>query len=303
MDISVVVPLYNKARTVSRAIGSVLDQPHIREVVVVDDGSTDESAAIVEDKFGDRVRLIRQHNQGPGIARNVGASVAGGDVLAFLDADDEWLPGFPSAGMAALQAHPDAVAYACSYDTGNYAAQVPDKVSKITSRPALLPPPNLDMDPGLLRSYINGLHSSSALVRRSAFDEAGGYFDRWRCLWGEDSYLWGQVLFLGPIFWDPHARIKYHIADSNLGFAIKNRNACRPLVLLGGELLPRMRPDRCEAFWKLVRCLAEEDAHDLVASGHLLAALKLQRRFNLLSFERLILDFRAYVRHWRQGQR
>lgn len=298
---SVVLPLYNKAHTIARAINSVLaQQQEAIDIVVVDDGSTDSSASIVEAEFGDRVRLIRQRNQGPGVARNVGARAARGDVLAFLDADDEWLPGFLATGLKALQAHPEAVAYACSYDTGAYAKYVPDKVSLITDRAVVLPSPPWDTTPNMLRNYLNGLHSSSSLVRRGAFDAAGGYFDRERCLWGEDSYLWGQILFSGPVFWDPSVLARYHIEDSDLGFAVKYRHKSRPLVSCCDELLERITIDRRRAFMQLVRCLAEDDSHSLVQSGHLLKGLQLQHRHGLLDMARLAFDLRLVVRYLRR---
>jgi glycosyltransferase involved in cell wall biosynthesis len=89
---SVIIPNYNNAKTLERAINSVLNQtypPH--EIIVVDDGSTDHSREIIS-KFGNSVRPVFQKNQGVSAARNNGVSVATGDWLAFLDADDEYMP-------------------------------------------------------------------------------------------------------------------------------------------------------------------------------------------------------------------
>jgi GT2 family glycosyltransferase len=90
--ISVIIAVYNGAATIRRAIGSVLAQSYAAcELIVVDDGSTDETAAVVE-QFGDRVVLLRQENAGVSAARNAGAAAARGDWLAFLDADDWYYP-------------------------------------------------------------------------------------------------------------------------------------------------------------------------------------------------------------------
>ena len=115
LQISIVSPLYNKQATIQRAIRSVIAQgiPEI-QIIVVDDGSTDGSAEEVKAITDERITLIQQANAGPGRARNVGASQARAELLSFLDADDEWQPGFLIAGLAALERHPEAVAYACS---------------------------------------------------------------------------------------------------------------------------------------------------------------------------------------------
>src|SRR5262245_58814803 len=90
--VSVIIPNYNYGRFLREALDSALNQtlPPL-EVIVVDDGSTDESPEILE-SYGDRIRVIRQKNQGVGIARNTGAEAARGELLAFLDADDYWFP-------------------------------------------------------------------------------------------------------------------------------------------------------------------------------------------------------------------
>ncbi len=90
--ISIVIPNYNYGRFLAEAVNSALDQtlpPY--EVIVVDDGSTDNSLEILN-AYGDKIKIIQQKNQGVGIARNAGAELASGDYLAFLDADDYWAP-------------------------------------------------------------------------------------------------------------------------------------------------------------------------------------------------------------------
>ena len=86
--ISVIIPAYNAAATLARALDSVLAQTwHAHEIIVVDDGSTDATVEVVE-SYGGLVRYLRQENAGPSAARNHGVSVANGDWIAFLDADD-----------------------------------------------------------------------------------------------------------------------------------------------------------------------------------------------------------------------
>src|SRR5207245_2998992 len=111
MRVSVVIPLYNKAPFVRRALASVAAQTFRDfEVIVVDDGSTDEGASVVESFADTRVRLVRQRNAGPGAARNRGTEEARSPLLAFLDADDEWMADFLAESVRLLDEYGEGVA-------------------------------------------------------------------------------------------------------------------------------------------------------------------------------------------------
>jgi glycosyltransferase involved in cell wall biosynthesis len=110
--VSVVIPMYNAVRFVRDAIDSVLAQGDgslTIQVIVADNRSQDGSATLVRERYGDRVLLTEEPLlQGCGPARNVGVRLATGEFLAFLDADDVWLPGKLERQIAALEARPDA---------------------------------------------------------------------------------------------------------------------------------------------------------------------------------------------------
>ncbi|HEY2471996.1 MAG TPA: glycosyltransferase family A protein [Terracidiphilus sp.] len=92
MKISVIIPTYNREAQVVRAIASVLAQSvPVYEVIVVDDGSSDQTVPIVRKEFGESVILIEQQNQGVSVARNRGIEAATGEWVAFLDSDDFWM--------------------------------------------------------------------------------------------------------------------------------------------------------------------------------------------------------------------
>src|ERR1700722_9130709 len=109
------IPAFNAAATIRRAIDSALGQTYQNlEVVVVDDGSRDTTSEIAASYERDDVRLIRlSSNQGASGAVNEGIAAAKGEFIAFLDADDEWLPTKLAKQIAALQSNPRAVTATC----------------------------------------------------------------------------------------------------------------------------------------------------------------------------------------------
>ena len=114
-SVSVVIPAYNSVATIGRAIDSVLMQTRPPEqIIVVNDGSTDGTAVAVSE-YGGRIDSVWQPNAGPGAARNRGIQEAKNSWIAFLDADDEWLPDRLESQIRILQAHPD-----LAWVTGNF---------------------------------------------------------------------------------------------------------------------------------------------------------------------------------------
>jgi glycosyltransferase involved in cell wall biosynthesis len=107
--LSVVIPTWNRAGLVGDAVESALGQEGgDLEVIVVDDGSTDGTAEVIERRFGKSVKLLRMATRsGVGAARNEGVCQATGDLLAFLDSDDLWLPGKLKAELDVLERFPD----------------------------------------------------------------------------------------------------------------------------------------------------------------------------------------------------
>jgi glycosyltransferase involved in cell wall biosynthesis len=131
--LSVVIPVFNRASVLPRAVGSVLRQTmDDLEVVVVDDGSQDETAAVARSHGDSRVRLVRlTTNQGVARARNVGVREARGDWIAFLDSDDEWRPPRLERQRDWRAAGDSSVMYC------RYVRHVPDPVSRWVPGPAL----------------------------------------------------------------------------------------------------------------------------------------------------------------------
>jgi glycosyltransferase involved in cell wall biosynthesis len=168
--ISVVIPLHNGAATIERTLRSVQAQtwPQL-EIVVVDDGSTDSgpervARAAIADR---RIRLVSQENQGVATARNHGAAAAAGDILAFLDADDLWAPEKLDLQMAALESGGADVGLVYTWSA---LINEDDRVYSTWHRPTAEGRVFRD----LCRANFVG-NGSCTLMRRAAFDRAGGY--------------------------------------------------------------------------------------------------------------------------------
>jgi glycosyltransferase involved in cell wall biosynthesis len=170
-SISVIIPAYNAADCISRALDTVLQQTlSACEVIVVDDGSTDNTSEVVR-KYPEPVRLVATKNQGPGCARNTGAQIARGDWFAFLDADDGWVP-TKLERQASFTADPS-VGIVHTRMRNTSFVDVPDTVTfeRLWSG--------------------NCLGTSSVMIRRAAFFDAGGF--ALDLAPAEDYYLWLRV--------------------------------------------------------------------------------------------------------------
>ena len=177
--VSVVIPCYNQGRFVGEAIASVLAQTHTPvEIVVVDDGSTDDTAEVVAYWYPG-VRLIRQPNRGLAAARNTGWRATSGRYVIFLDADDRLLPEAAAVAVAAFAARPDA---ACAVG----------RCRRIDGHGAPLPPrarPRFETDHYLSLIKSCWIEVASATYRRQALVALGGFDTSLRFAEDYDLYL------------------------------------------------------------------------------------------------------------------
>ena len=266
--VTVVIPLYQKGRSVLAAVRSVLSQRFADlELLVVDDGSTDEGPALVAQVTDPRLRLLRQPNQGPGAARNRGLAGARGALIAFLDADDEWDPEFLELGVAALTRAPECAAWVAGRAEGpaRRIRTARDRRMGLTGRWRA----SSEVSPRRLKYYVDFCHSSCILARRSAVERYGGYYAADRCVYGEDSYLWLQLVLNHPLAIDPEPRVWFHTEHSELGAARVGRHPVRPALLASEPLLQQCDP----AYRRALR--------DLLAYYRLLLTEQLLRQRNL----------------------
>ncbi|HPF41448.1 MAG TPA: glycosyltransferase family 2 protein [Phycisphaerae bacterium] len=169
-SISVVIPSYRSASVLGAALESVFAQSRpADEVIVVDDGGDDDTQEVCRRFVG--VRYLRQANAGASTARNRGAAAAGGDWLAFLDADDEWTPNKLERQVQAMLAQPTADFCITASEVWSEASQEWITYAWRGSRDPIALRKRL-----LIRNIFTGL-CSSILIRREAFEEVGGFAD------------------------------------------------------------------------------------------------------------------------------
>lgn len=197
--ISIVMPLYNKAGQVLDTIASVRAQTLSDwELVVVDDGSTDGGPALVRDLQDARIRVVSQANGGVSAARNRGIALARADLVALLDADDLWLPGFLAAIMALQADFPQAGWYGTGYEIRP--AQGAACASRLRGAPA-------DFSRGMLSDYFYvalasdpPVCSSAVAVRREAIQAIGGFPEGIGS--GEDLFTWARLAVRYPLAYE-----------------------------------------------------------------------------------------------------
>jgi len=199
-QISVVIPCYNAERYLATALDSILAQQHENlEIIVVDDGSRDNSCAVIREKYP-QVRLEQQANAGAAAARNRGIELARGEWVAFLDADDFWLPGKLAAQMAQLAQHPECgMNYTAwhvwpSSDVGP-APELLQQVRAQGEEPARWEGASGWVYPQLLLDCV--VWTGTVMAKRSLLQELGGFDTSLRV--GEDYDLWLRASRVTPI--------------------------------------------------------------------------------------------------------
>ena len=255
MLISVIIPVYNKSAYLERAIDCVRQQYYADwEIVMVDDGSSDDSLAIARRHEGERVRVFAQENAGAAAARNAAMAQAEGDIFAFLDADDVWHPSHLQALADIFAAHPNTGIASTRWTLlGAY------KPSKNTPVEGQIEP----VDYLTFMSETAGYFWTSCIaISRAAYDELGGMRDFKR---GEDMEFWTRIAIRYPAainrsltaFYDPNeTSISRRVDQSDNAAQKRERQTLTPTVALLYDLVRSdagVNKDAVERFvdWRL----------------------------------------------------
>lgn len=189
--VSVIIPTYNRAEMVAEAIRSVLAQTYTDyEVIVVDDGSTDDTRRVVT-SFGSPVRYVSQENKGRSVARNRGIELAAGRYIAFLDSDDLFLPTKLATQVRCLEQHPEAgLAYSSALTIDEHGNELPMIYRATLS--------GLIYEPLLFKAPVAcPIATPTVMVRAAALAEVGGFDERMEM--AEDIDLWRRIVRRWPV--------------------------------------------------------------------------------------------------------
>ena len=187
---SIVIPLYNKESQIGYSIRSILSQTFQDfEIIVVNDGSTDNSVSVAESVMDSRIRIINQINAGVSAARNRGIKEARYDLIAFLDADDKWKPDYLDTQYRLTQQYPECSVFACNYEFQN---------SKGKVTPTIIRKLPFTTETGMLTNYFEvasmshpPLCTSAVAVRKQAVEAVGGFPIGIKS--GEDLLTWARL--------------------------------------------------------------------------------------------------------------
>lgn len=208
--ISVIIPLYNKEKSIRQTVFSVLEQSHSNfELIIIDDGSTDDSLSMVKQIEDNRIRVISKPNEGVSSARNCGIRSAKYDYLAFLDGDDLW-------SKAHLSTLVEMIGQKDTADVGGFATSFyKSTVSKFEEKLV-----NTCEKPFLVLDYFdfmstpeNRFNSSTLLVKKTKIAEVG--FFNTDLKYGEDVELWYRLFKKYSLVFNPIVTALYFVAAEN----------------------------------------------------------------------------------------
>jgi glycosyltransferase involved in cell wall biosynthesis len=204
MKVSTVMPAYNAEHTIAQALDSALVQncPDY-EIIVVNDGSTDSTASILE-RYRDRVRIVNQANQGAAAARNTGIAYAKGKYIAFLDSDDLWLPGKLNTMVAALEQNPSASLAFSEYGTISDAGEE-YRNSSLGHAPTMWE----------LMELLPPILTSTWIVRKDTLERTGGFCETFAGQGYEDAWMLLLLRELGEFVHVPERLTFYRIRETD----------------------------------------------------------------------------------------
>ncbi|WP_243350273.1 glycosyltransferase family 2 protein [Parabacteroides sp. FAFU027] len=202
---SIVIPLHQKGKFIARAIDSVLAQSYrYFELIIVDDGSTDDGPEIVKQYTDHRIRLIAQENQGVSAARNRGIAEAKSEYIGLLDADDKWEPAFLMEMKRLIESFPGCGWYSCAWT--------------VLSNNGKIVPSNSPIKEGIIANFFelatenDIINSSSVVLPRDTINSVGGFPTNIKHR--EDLFTWIKIASTYPVCFT-NKRLSWYFCNEN----------------------------------------------------------------------------------------
>jgi cellulose synthase/poly-beta-1,6-N-acetylglucosamine synthase-like glycosyltransferase len=285
--VSVIVPLFNKAGYVGRALASISSQTFADfEVIVVDDGSTDGGPEIVARHRDSRMRLVSQQNSGPGAARNRGIEQSRGPLLAFLDADDEWLPHYLEASIAGMDSSGARhAAHTCAYFDEPSGT---DSSAMWRNRGFVPGVCQVDANtrPETLLHRVAFMSPCTTVARAEVIRRLGGFYER-NCRYAEDAYLWLRVLLNYPVSFSLDPRVRVYRDASHLSATGRVFRPLEPFLASPEEIRAECPKGLRPVLDQFLAIRAFKTACAWSYWGQWMAARQLLRRFRVASAHKL----------------
>lgn len=274
--VDIIMPLYNKAAVVKRAVDSIVAQTMSDwRLIVVDDGSTDDSADIVRDIDDSRIEVITQANAGPGAARNTGIDHASAKYVAFLDADDEWLGFYLENSLEAIeQNHVSMV--------GTFCYELPGKISTkghyskrgLNCGQYLL---NGDEDVEWAEQLMLFFHVDSSLLKTDTARKYDGFYAKNNCRFAEDTTFFMRIVLNESVMIIEPPAVCRHKEDSDLANLAKDPLA--PFYIDPTVVLDYCPDDKRKLMEGILNHMAFRAVRKLARRGYKKDAIDLLNKF------------------------
>lgn len=267
MDLSVIIPVYNAGALINRCLDSIFSQQgkYEIEVICIDDGSTDNSVELIKSRKEDNIIILQQENAGPAKARNKGMNVARGRYMAYLDADDYWLPGFIEETIAFLDSNTECIAVTVG--------QKHITTSGTHILPAIIN--NNDVTPQVLDDFYsfwlqhNHICTGSIVIKTEIAKATGGQREDLRIC--EDLEFWTLIATYGKLGFIPKM---FFVSDGSkvaetIGWVekhIKRWNAAVPVECWEERLLRRLPKQLPDAYIQKRGEIAQNLAYTILLS-------------------------------------
>jgi len=277
----VIVPAWNAAHSLSVTLDSVTAQTWgAHEVIVVDDGSTDNTGDVAR-RHGHTVLCLEQAHEGQGAARNRGLQRAGGEFVAFLDADDYWMPRFLEESVSFLDRHQEAVAVSCG------------SLTKTVCGSETVGPPCLALGDAPVEAVVlddfyhfwaeqDHVRTGTAVVRRSLIGQVGGQREDLRI--SQDLEYWGYLAtfgdwgFIPEPLWVGNSRARAHASGWRKKYE-ERRRMCPTVEAWQERILPRVTEAQMPYFRVVRGRVAAGYAHAKILGGDRAGARHIVRTF------------------------